>query len=170
VLDKNGKPLHSWRVLILPYIGEGELYKQFKLDEPWDSDNNKKLLAKMPALFARSESDAFKKHGTYFQAFAGKGTVFDGTPLVFPAAIPDGTSNTIMYAEAAKSVPWTKPEDIPFDGGALLPKLGGLSKNGFLIGMCDGSVRFFPLTMKENNLHAWITRAGGEVVEDPRDQ
>jgi hypothetical protein len=166
-IDKSGKPLLSWRVLILPYIGKEDLYKEFHLDEPWDSDHNKKLLEKMPALFAPSNSEAFKKHETYFQALVGKDTVFDGTPLRFPASIPDGTSQTIMYIEAAKSVPWTKPEDVPFDGGALLPKLGGLTKTGFLVGLCDGSVRFFPMTIKEDNLHAWVTRSSGDLPDDP---
>ena len=49
--DKDGKPLLSWRVLILPYVEQEDLYKQFHLDEPWDSEHNKKLIEKMPAVY-----------------------------------------------------------------------------------------------------------------------
>ena len=86
--DRLGNPLLSWRVLILPYIGEEELYKQFHLDEPWDSEHNKKLLEKMPAVFAPADSEAFKKHETFFQAFVGAGSVFDGRELQFPGVDP----------------------------------------------------------------------------------
>ena len=71
----------------------------------------------------------------------------------------NGTSNTIMFVEAKKSVPWTKPEDVPFDEGKLVPKLGGLSKNGFLVAFCDGAVRFLPLTVNEAALHCAVQYA-----------
>ncbi len=163
VYDKNGKPLLSWRVLVLPYIEQDELYKEFHLDEPWDSDHNKKLLEKMPPTFAPADSQAFKKHETFFQGFVGAGSVFDGGDLRFPASIPDGTSQTIMFAEAAKSVPWTKPDDIPFDAGKLAPKLGGLSKDGFMVGLCDGSVRFLSRAVSEETLRTIVTRDAGDI-------
>jgi hypothetical protein len=167
IYDKDGKALLSWRVAILPYIDQQDLYKQFHLDEPWDSDNNKKLLERMPETFAPKDSEAFKKHETHFQAFVGKESVFEkGVPIHYPASITDGTSNTIMFVEAKQSVPWTKPEDVPFDEGKLLPKLGGLSKGGFFAAFCDGSVRFLPATLKEETLHALVTRSGGEVIPD----
>ena len=167
ITDKNGKPLLSWRVAILPYIEQDNLYKQFKLDEPWDSENNKKLLERMPTTFAPSDSEAFKKHETFYQAFVGQGSVFEpGVQIRYPASITDGTSQTILFVEAAKSVPWTKPEDVAFDQGKLLPKVGGLSKGGFVAAFCDGSVRFLPTTLKEETLHALVTRSGGEVIPD----
>jgi Protein of unknown function (DUF1559) len=163
IYNKNGKPLLSWRVLLLPYIEDGTLYKEFYLDEPWDSEHNKKLLEKMPETFGPKDTEAYKNHETFFQAFVGKGTVFEKPGLRFPADIPDGTSNTILFVEAKKPVPWTKPDDIPFDEGKLLPKVGGLSKDGFFAAMCDGSVRFIPLTVKEEVLSTWIRRNTGEA-------
>ena len=53
IVDKAGKPLLSWRVAILPFVEQEELYAQFKLDEPWDSDNNKKLIAKIQFILVR---------------------------------------------------------------------------------------------------------------------
>ena len=49
--NQDGKPLLSWRVLILPYIGNDDLYREFHLDEPWDSVHNKTLLSKMPDVY-----------------------------------------------------------------------------------------------------------------------
>jgi RNA polymerase sigma factor (sigma-70 family) len=164
IFDKDGKPLLSWRVMILPYIEQNALYKEFHLDEAWDSDHNKKLLGKMPPLFAGGDEQALKNHETYYQGFVGKGAAFDGTKgLQVPKDIPDGTSNTILLVEAKKAVPWTKPEDIPFDAGKLLPKVGGLDKDGFLAALCDGSSRFVPLTVQDDDLRTWIIRNSGKV-------
>jgi hypothetical protein len=163
IYDKNGKPLLSWRVAILPYIDQQELYKQFKLDEPWDSDNNKKLLEKMPKLFASPEDEGtIKNHETHYQGFYGKGAFFEGDKGVKVADITDGLSNTLMIVEAKTSVPWTKPEDVAFDQGKLVPKVGGLRERVFQAAMGDGSVRGIPMSIKEETLRAAITRNGGE--------
>jgi hypothetical protein len=167
IYDKNGKPLLSWRVMLLPYIDEGKLYSEFHLDEPWDSDHNKKLLEKMPTTFAPPDSQAFKDHETHFQALVGPDTAFEKPGLSIPRDFPDGLSNIILFVEAKKAVPWTKPEDMTFDAGKLLPKLGGLSDGGFLAALCDGYVRMFPLTMKEDTLRVWATRTNGMVRPEP---
>ena len=173
IYDKNGKPLLSWRVLLLPYLEEGNLYQQFHLDEPWDSEHNIKLLDKMPQAFGPKDAEAFNNHETFYQAFVGKGSVFE--PPVNPQPGPvangfsfaaigsaDGMSRTILFVEAKKAVPWTKPDDIVFDDGKLLPKVGGLSKGGFMAVLCDGSVPFVPLTVKEDTLRVWILRNSGQ--------
>ncbi len=165
VYDKNGKPLLSWRVLVLPYIEQDALYKEFHMDEPWDSDNNKKLLEKMPPLFAAGDEQALKNHETHYEAIVGKGAIFDGNKGVKITDITDGTSNTIMLVEAKKAVPWTKPEDVPFDAGRLVPKLGGLFEGIFNVAFADGSVHSLPLTIKEEKLRALITRNGGEIID-----
>jgi prepilin-type processing-associated H-X9-DG protein len=166
VFGADGKPLLSWRVLILPYVEQDALYKEFHLDEPWDSAHNKKLLAKMPPVFRMPGSPAGTTE-TYYQAFVGPGAFFEGRQRQrFPASFTDGTSNTIMYVEAAKGVPWTKPEDLSFDPDPKkpLPKLGGHFRGGFNVGMCDGSVRFILKTISDTTLRAAITRNGGEVL------
>ena len=81
----------------------------------------------------------------------------------------DGTSNTLMVAEAAEPVIWTKPDDLAFDPDKPLPKLGGHFPGGFNAAFMDGSVRFLHQTMSEKTLKALITRNGGEVVR-PDDQ
>src|SRR5262249_52362765 len=118
-------PLVSWRVTLLPWLEGGDLYKQYKLDEPWDSEHNKKLLAKMPKVYAPVTGKA-KPGLTYYQVFVGKDAPFDGmvVPSRFPASFPDGLARTFLVVEGGEAVPWTKPQDIPFDGKTV-PKLGG---------------------------------------------
>jgi prepilin-type processing-associated H-X9-DG protein len=162
-LGKDGKPLLSWRVLILPFLGEQALYNQFHLDEPWDSEHNKKLLDKMPKVYTipgQKGTDV-----THYQGFHGKGAVFEGKKgLTFPADFPDGTSNTIMIVEAADPVPWTKPADLPYDPAKPLPKLGGFFPGGFNAAFCDGSVHFLKTTIKPQTLHFLIGRNDGQVI------
>jgi prepilin-type processing-associated H-X9-DG protein len=165
IYSKDGKPQLSWRVLLLPYLDEEGLYKEFKLDEPWDSEHNKKLLEKMPRVFA-ANGKPDKKGLTHYQAFTGKGMLFDGVRGSRIANVTDGTSNTLMFVEAAQAVPWTKPDDLPYDPDKPLPKLGGLFKGGFNAAFCDGSVRFISETIAEKTLRALITPNGGEVIRD----
>ncbi|HEY7427396.1 MAG TPA: DUF1559 domain-containing protein [Gemmataceae bacterium] len=164
--DKNGKPMLSWRVSILPFIEQNELYNQFHLDEPWDSEHNKKLLAKMPKTYASPQDEkTLTDHLTHFQGFFGKGAFFEGKKgLVLPADFPDGTSNTLMIVEASKAVPWSKPEDIPYDAAKPLPKLGLPGADGFLAGLCDGSVRIISHKITEKTLRNAITRNDGNPL------
>jgi RNA polymerase sigma factor (sigma-70 family) len=165
IYSKDGKPLLSWRVAILPWLEQDNLYKQFKLDEPWDSTHNKKLLAQMPVTFAPVRGKTNVPYGTYYQVFTGKETVFDGKEGIRITQIPDGTSNTILAVEAEKAVPWTKPDDLAYAPGKALPKLGGLLGNGFHILWADGSVQFVRQPVNEQMLRWAITRNDAMVVD-----
>jgi prepilin-type processing-associated H-X9-DG protein len=174
VRGKDGKPLLSWRVQMLPSIEQETLFKEFKLDEPWDSPHNKALVDRMPAVFAIPGSPA-ESGMTFYRGFSGKGALFDpavsqGVEL---AKITDGVSNTIAVVEAREAVPWTRPDsDIRFDAEAKKPEaikalveaLGGHSSGGFNALLCDGSVRFLRESINPATLRLLITRDGGEVV------
>src|SRR6185312_11489838 len=77
ITDKAGKPLLSWRVALLPYLEQVALYNQFHLDEPWDSEHNRKLLPQMPKVYACTGNAPSVPYGTFYQAFVGKDCVFE---------------------------------------------------------------------------------------------
>ncbi len=166
ICDKKGKKLLSWRVAILPYIEEQVLYSKFKLDEPWDSENNKPLIEKMPKIYADPRAEA-KPGETYYKVFVGKNAGFDWVKGRTIVSITDGTSNTIMAFAGGDPVTWTKPDDFEFDPTDEKAKRPELVKpfDDLLVAMFDGSVRTVKPTMKdfEKKLRAAITPAGGEV-------
>ena len=162
-VGKDKKPQLSWRVQILPYIEEDKLYQQFKMDEPWDSETNKKLIDRMPKLYApiRAKADPGM---TFYQAFAGKhGLLKPGENRGF-LTITDGTSNTLMCVEAARPVIWTKPDDLVFDGKDV-PAVGGLFDGKFHGAMCDGSVRRFKKDINAELMRRLIDPQDGQSVE-----
>jgi hypothetical protein len=166
VADKNGKALLSWRVAILPYFqdDDGKLATQFRLNEPWDSDHNKALIEKMPAVYAPVRVKA-KAGETFYQVFAGPGTPFGGKRGLPIVAITDGTSNTAMAVEGGTPVVWTKPDDLPYDPKKPLPKLGGLFDGDFHAALCDGSVVLMKKDYDAGEMRKLITHADGEVLD-----
>jgi hypothetical protein len=189
IVAKGGALGLSWRVQLLLYLGkeEGELFSRFKLDEPWDSEHNRQLVGKMPAVFA-SPGKKTAPGMTHLRSFVGEATFLSGTPpkdgkapVVSTPALPgtpargrriseiiDGTSNTLAVAEAAEPVEWSRPDDLPCYGYPLrktphlpkVPKLGGVYAGGFHGLMCDGNVAFFPADLDEADLRALITASG----------
>jgi RNA polymerase sigma factor (sigma-70 family) len=164
--SKDGKPLLSWRVAILPWLEQDNLYRQFHLDEAWDSPHNKPLLQSMPKPYLAVGGPPSGSDLTYYQAFVGKGAGFEpNQSMLVPANFPDGMSNTILIVEAATPVPWTKPEDLPFVPDQALPKLGGLFGGDFNALFADASVKLLSRKADPDQLRAAITRAGGEPVD-----
>jgi hypothetical protein len=197
IVTQNGHLGLSWRVAILPYLDGDDaasLYHRLNLKEPWDSEHNKKLIAKMPKVY-ESPGKKPPEGKTYLRSFVGEsafmrlpsGNVYvpegkkrpgpfanyvPGTPARGRtlATISDGSSNTIAVAEAADPVEWTKPEELPYPGfpGAPkpppVPKLGGPFAGGFHVLMGDGAAHFLPETLPEKALRAMITADGGEVL------
>ena len=164
ICDEQGKPLLSWRVALLPYIGQQKLYEQFKLDEPWDGPNNSKLLPLMPKEYALAIASSTPPGHTYFRVFVGNGAAFEpdrGVPL---DEFTDGPHNTILVVEAATAVPWTKPEELPYDPNGPLPALGGHFRGRFGVIRGDGSDFFAPNDISQQTLRAAITRNGGEPM------
>lgn len=167
--SEDGKPLLSWRVHILPELEEGALYKRFRLDEPWDSPHNKKLIPLMPEVLLApgSRLDASEGRTHYLGSF-GENAVFSGSEkgTPFDSLMREGTSNTISVLEVSdtRAAIWTKPVDWefnpkkPFDGLSLYP-------GGFHAGFADGWARWLPTTIDAEILRAMITANGGEVID-----
>lgn len=159
ISDSKGTPLLSWRVAILPFLDEEELYRQFNLDEPWDSPWNIGLLKRMPDVYHTplQPGEMAPPHTTFYQVFVGPGTAFQpGAKLQIPRDFPDGAQNVILIVEAGNPVPWTKPEDLKYDPKGPVPALGafrrekgrfpwrgGEGTGSVGLALCDGTVRLF---------------------------
>jgi hypothetical protein len=173
IVDKAGKPLLSWRVAILPFIEQEELYRQFHLDEPWDSEHNKQLLARMPDVYGDPSlpPEVAGAGLTTVQLPVGKGTAFRD-PATGPKidSITDGTSKTAAVIEMSRdrAVPWTKPADHEFDDKKPLDGLGHTTRPSrlFFISFFDGSVHSFDPSVDPDVIRAVMTPDGGEAVGD----
>ena len=166
VCDDKGRPLLSWRVRLLRFLEEGALYRQFHLDEAWDSPHNIQLLARIPPVYKpmRSVGRRPKSYETFIHVLVGKGAAFEGMKgLKIPSDFPDGPAETILVVEGGEPVPWTKPEDISYAPDQPLPELATVYRFGFHVVMADGSVREVAKKVSETTLRAAITRNGDDV-------
>ena len=177
-VDENGKPLHSWRVLILPFVDQSMLYQEIRLDEPWDSEHNKRFHDRMPDVFKCPDNPAAKPgKACCYSAIAGEGLIpakkkGDMTAGSF-ARLVDGTSNTIFTIEVKEPFCWMDPTaDITLDELAkgINAKDGRASSyhpGGCNVGMFDGSIKFFSNTIDKDTLRALGDCDDGRPVTVP---
>ena len=167
---KDGKPLLSWRVLILPFLDQNALYDQFHLDEAWDSPHNRTLIAKMPnVLRCPAEKEVLAAEGkTRYLAPRGASTIFRGAEPVSIRDITDGVSTTIFAIDAGDelAVVWTKPDDWQFDPEPEIESIFRSHAPGGINAMfADGAVRYLNQTIAPATLRAMLSRNGGEVIK-----
>ena len=168
--DSRGNPMHSWRVLLLPFLGEKELYQQYDFEKPWDSPENLRLADRIPTVYRCPSDKAAQPGKTRYVVVVGKDTAFVGRESVKLSQIRDGTSNTIMFVESNTPVTWIAPMDIRYDDLSLEVnssqenQLGSPHPAGMLSTLCDGSVRFVPDSTNKESIKALLTRSGGEPV------
>jgi len=158
IADKNGKPMHSWRVLILPYIECGDLYARYNFDEPWDGPNNRRLSAEMPEVFCcRYSLSSERSPGiTNYLGVIGPKTAWRGSESRGLDGLEERLPDTILLVEVENSgIHWMEPKDLPFEDGlaGINPDSGvGISSmhgedsmpDGAYVAMLDGSVHYLP--------------------------
>lgn len=177
IADASGKPMHSWRVLILPWMERKALYDRYRFDEPWDGPNNRLLLDEVPTNFqcpSRPDPGSL----TSYVLLTGPGTVFPGSQSTKQADITDGTASTIMIVETSTvAIPWTAPQDLDVRTMSFRvndPKRPSISSHhpgGANIVFVDASTWFLKETITPGELRARITIAGGERLEpDPTER
>jgi hypothetical protein len=165
--DASGKPLLSWRVHILPFLENQALYNEFKLDEPWDSEHNRKLAEIIPAPYLNPAAGTKPGLTTYLVP-TGEGTVFGGKESLRLQDIRDGSSNTIMVVSVApdRAVIWTKPEDLEVTEAAPLTGLITEARKHFDATFCDGSVRVLTSAIDPKILWLLFQAHDGQPIHD----
>ena len=171
--DENGNPLHSWRVLILPYLEWNILYEMIDLDQPWDSPHNRALADIMPYEYrCPSSQTPLGNPETSYAMIVGPGTISDGPNATKVSEISDGESRTLMIVEVSGAgIHWMEPRDL--DAQTITFKVNdgsgqGIQSNhpgGANVGFCDGSVHFFREDLDPNAIKAMSTIAGGEDTD-----
>ncbi|QEH31684.1 hypothetical protein OJF2_01490 [Aquisphaera giovannonii] len=167
-VDANGRPLHSWRTVILPYLGEEALYRTIDLSKPWDDPANEKALHAMPFQFRCPFMTAQENRTAYLASVAPGGCLIPGRPRP-RAEITDPAGATILAIEAddQHTVPWMAPLDadealiLGFSMASKLPHYGGVNA-----AMVDGSVKFLRATLAAPVRRALISASGGDGPAD----
>jgi hypothetical protein len=172
VADAMGRPMHGWRVLILPFIEQTPLYNQYNFAEPWNGPNNIALLGRMPLIFSCPSRSTGPTPFTKFAAIAGPGTMFPGEHPVKFGDVTDGLADTAMIAEVANvEIPWTAPVDLDVRtmsftiNGPRGPGISSPHPGGAQIGFGDGRRYFVHNGLSADTLRALITIAGGEKIK-----
>jgi hypothetical protein len=168
-VDAEGKPLHSWRTLILPFLGQQALYSQIDLNEPWDSPKNRMFHNTVIAAFHCPSQPAGSAECSYM-AVVGPNTMFPGSTAVSLANVTDGTSNTLAIVEVrGAAVSWMAPVDLDLSKMQFAPnassnEMGSFHPGGFQAVLCDGSVRFISQGLDPQSLRALTTINDGQII------
>ena len=166
--DENGDPMHSWRVLILPYLEQGYLYDEYDFSQPWDSPHNLQVTDVAIPIYQCSSETLPGSTDTSYLVITGPGTLFDGDKAAQIDEVSDGISNTILLVESSESaVHWTEPYDLELSSFTInqgMSEIRSQHPGGSNVVFGDGSVRFLPDTISEAELEGMTTIAGGEQV------
>jgi type II secretory pathway pseudopilin PulG len=168
IADADGKPVHSWRLLILPYLGDpvgNEVYENYRFDEPWNSDHNTALAAKMPDVF-RCPIDPDDTTETHYVVLVGEDTMWPGDQPTSFRDLRDGVPNVISVVEASQTaVPWLEPRDItPESFLAEIAEPG--HRLGTTVATADGRVFRIRPDAPASLVFGMTTRAGGERIDE----
>jgi prepilin-type processing-associated H-X9-DG protein len=183
--DERGRPQHSWRVLILPYLdraafsGSSELrrlYDSYDFSETWDGPHNRTLAHRMPLVYGCGDDPARRNSTTSYLVITGDRSAFPHSRSIKLNDVRDGTANTITVIETANSgINWMEPKDYPIEELRFGPRvavdrrIGGNHPGGANAGFADGSVRFLrEQDFANETLKALATIDKGENMDHVR--
>lgn len=170
VADAYGRPVHSWRVLILPFLGYPDLYVKYEFNLPWNSKHNLKLALQMPEEFRCPGANKNGIDKTTYVAASGPGYFFDREHCRTQSEIRDGMSKTLtVLDDARRELVWLDPSDGLVAVDATSKFDGNVHPNGMCVLMADGSVHFLTPEFGGNDFAKLLTVAGCEPVGDGMD-
>jgi hypothetical protein len=181
----DGTPMHSWRVMILPYLGHKELFNEYDMSQPWDSPTNIALGSRMPSVFRAASSQIYGEELSYY-LITGPGTLFPPAPpgapagtfqSLSPSTISDDSSQTLLVVEAVGTSgsyysSWLEPRDLDVTamqgliGGSPGQEIGGVNPDGAVVATVDGQAHFLTAQTSPSIVMALITASGGEPLAD----
>lgn len=170
VTDSGGKPMYSWRVLILPFMGYEDLYKRFQIDQPWDSPANIALVSEMPSVFAKTNTTAFSNHEATYVLLTGPGTIFPPSGPLGNSQVTD-TPTMLLVETVEDGTVWTQPGDIDTGKygivirGRPMQSMGGRYQDAFVAVDCDGKGYRIPYDTPKPVIDALVTPKSGEKVD-----
>jgi Protein of unknown function (DUF1559) len=171
IYDDSGKPLLSWRVALLPFLGESDLFEEFHLNEPWDSEHNRQLLPRMPEVYRSFTPQAERPNETTYLAPIGKDLMFTGesTGTKYKDAVDGfGNSAVVVQVETERAVPWTSPQDFPVDLAKPARGFANYPERGYLLAFSDWHVARIAPQISDKSLAGLFTRSAkdGVALED----
>lgn len=177
VADENGTPMHSWRVLILPFLDKNDFYDQYDFSEPWNGPHNSALAHKMGTRFWHCPSGPLTDESplTNYVAIVGDRTAFPGTRSTSMTDFHDGLEETILLVEIANTdIHWMEPRDLNFDEMSFVvndrsrPSISAPHAAGPAVVFADSITAYrLNASLKPATLQALITIDGGEPVQKP---
>jgi len=168
----DGTPMHSWRVLLLPFLGQKRLYEQYDFSKPWNSPENSAIARKMPTVYScPADQISTLNSETNYMVVVGGDTLFPGATATNADQVPDGLSSTIMIVEVhASQIGWTDPTDLDVRqmrfnvNGVDGQEIGSLHPGGAVYVTADGKTHFLPDNAPPEYVEALVTRNGDEAV------
>ncbi|MDB5390915.1 MAG: hypothetical protein JWM11_6561 [Planctomycetaceae bacterium] len=173
VSDANGKPMHSWRVLLLPFLEQKLLYDEYRFDEPWDSPHNSTLAGRVEHLFNCLNNRRWRNPKlTNYLAVVGPDTMWPADRATKRDDVTDDASQTVFVVEVESEIPWMEPRDLNASEFASAvnhqpgQRISGVHADGACIVMADGTVRFLSKKVPVGTIQALLTRNGGETIDE----
>lgn len=173
IADANGKPMHSWRVLILPFMDLPGVYRQYRFDEPWDSPHNLQLVERFTGDVFHCPSDSAPGRFTNYVAVVGQKTAWPGATSLALSQIADGPANTILLVEySGGDILWTEPRDLDYSSMPLMlnPARGAGVSSAHRVRahvlMSDGSAHYLDNSTDPEQLRRMLERDDGEPLEE----
>lgn len=167
----DGKPWHSWRVLILPYLDQNDLYKEYRFSEPWNSPYNLNLAKRMPPIYAFNGTHHRENIITNYVVILGEETAWPGSRALVSTDIADEKEQSILFVENQGAlIPWMEPRDLSFaDMDFRFDQSFGISSpyQDAAVVMMDGRVHRLQRNLPPETLRGLITIRGGEKITNP---